>query len=321
MPEMRAALFDRYGPPEVLRIGTVPRPEPEPGQVLVRVQATSLNGGEVQGRSGRLRLVLGNRFPQRLGIDLVGEVAGIGTGVTDLNQGDPVWGVSENPIGTNAEYFALSRDRVSRPPANLSPIEAVTLIAGGTTAITALRDRAHLRAGERLLVRGAAGGVGSLGVQVGKLYGAHVTALARTESFDYVRGLGADDVLDYRTTDLNALAGFDVILDTAGSRLLTVRRLLNRGGRMVTITIDMNHRLASLTAVIASTIHRNSRVQIFRGSPNSALLTELAQLTEQGRLRPIVDQVFPLDQIMDAHRALEAGGVQGKHVIQIRNPP
>lgn len=320
MAEMRAAVYDRYGPPEVLRVARLPVPQPVAGEVLVRVWATSVNGGEVQARSGKLRLVLGSTFPQRVGIDLVGEVVGVGAGVDDVGVGETVWAISENPIGTTAEWFAVRRSRLSRSPANLSPVQAVTLPAGATTAITALREKAGLRRGERLLVRGAAGGVGSLGVQVGKVLGAHVTALARAQAADFVRGLGADEVVDHRATPLSALGGFDVVLDTAGSDHRAVRRLLRPGGRMVAITIDMDRRLASLGYVLASRVHGAGRVRIFRGDPGPELLAEVAALADSGDLRPVVDEVFPLERVADAHRALEAGGVLGKHVIEIARP-
>ncbi|MFF5084286.1 NAD(P)-dependent alcohol dehydrogenase [Actinoplanes sp. NPDC000266] len=320
MGEMRAAIYDRYGPPEVLRIANVERPQPREGEVLVRVLTTSLNGGEIQGRSGRLRLVLGNRFPQRTGIDLVGEVVETGAGVQDMRSGQRVWGISENPIGTTAEYFAIRRSRLSAAPAGLTAAEAVTLLAGGTTALTALREKAALKSGERLLVRGAAGGVGSLAVQIGKLLGAHVTATARTSAIDFARSLGADHVIDYTRVPLAEFGRFDVVLDTSGVDHRALRRLLNPGGRMVAITIDMQRRLASLAYLLISTIHGPRRVRIFRGDPTPTLLTELAAMAERGDVRPVIDQVFPFDGIIAAHHAVEAGGVRGKHVIEIARP-
>lgn len=320
MAEMRAAVFDRYGPPEVLHIANVPTPSPKPGEVLVRVLATSVNGGEVQGRAGRLSVVLGRTFPMRTGIDLVGEVVEVGADIHDVLVGQTVWAISETPPGTVAEFFAVRRVRLSVAPSTLAAIEAVTIPAGATTAITALRDKIAIRPGERLLVRGATGGVGSFAVQVGKLYGAHVTALVRAESLERARELGADEVIDYRSTALRALGRFDAILDTAGSDFRAQRKLLNPGGRMVTITIDMNRRLASLAYVLVSRVHGSRRVRIFRGDPNPELLSEVASLADRGVLRPIVAQVFPLDRIADAHRSLEAGGVIGKHVIEIAKP-
>ncbi|MEU8380265.1 NAD(P)-dependent alcohol dehydrogenase [Streptosporangium sp. NPDC048865] len=194
----------------------------------------------------------------------------------------------------------------------------MTLLAGGTTSITALRDKARLRAGERLLVRGASGGVGSVAVQLGRAYGAHVTALAGARNLDFVRDLGADEVFDYATTGPADLGRFDVVLDAAiGTELGTFRRLLAPGGRMVSITFDSRHVLSSLSYVLASTVFGPRRVRFFSGNPDHRLLADLTRLVESGALRPVVDTIHPLSGIAEAHRALEAGGVRGKHVIRI----
>lgn len=196
MNDMRAALYDRYGPPEVLYEGRVPVPVRKPGEVLVRVHAASVNGGELHGRAGKVRLVTGRRFPQRTGLDLVGEVAEVDPTVTGLRAGDRVWGLLGRTFGSAAEYVSVRPRQIAYAPGNVTPTEAVSLLAGGTTSLTALRDKAGLRAGERLLVRGASGGVGSVAVQLGKALGAHVTGLASAKNLDFVRDLGADEALD-----------------------------------------------------------------------------------------------------------------------------
>ncbi|MDT0156599.1 alcohol dehydrogenase catalytic domain-containing protein [Microbacterium sp. ARD32] len=193
MPDqMRAAMFDSYGAPEVLYVTQTERPVPQPGDVLVRVSASSVNGGEVIARQGRLRLVTGRRFPQRVGIDFCGEVSAVGLGVTDLAVGDRVWGAVDErgPRGAAADYVTAPAGNVAIAPASLSPAQAVSLLSGGSTSLVALRDVAGLRPGERLLARGGAGGVGSVGVQIGAMMGAHVTALASAATAAFVRGLG-----------------------------------------------------------------------------------------------------------------------------------
>ncbi|MGH8879782.1 MAG: NAD(P)-dependent alcohol dehydrogenase [Stackebrandtia sp.] len=317
MTQMRAALFDRYGPPEVLREGTVPIPDVKPGEVLVRVHSTSVNGGELFGRAGKVRLVTGRRFPQRMGIDFVGDVVAMGSAVTGVREGERVWGGLERSFGSAAEYVAVRPRQFAVAPGEVTPEESVSLLSGGATSVTALRDKARLKAGERLLVRGARGGVGSVAVQIGELFGAHVTALAGAKNLDFVRGLGADEAFDYRTTDPSELDEFDVIMDTVGTRHPVYRRKLAPGGRMVAIAFDIDHVPASLSYFVVTTVYGSRRVRFFRNDPRHDQLAELARHVDDGALRPVVDTVHPLAGIADAHRALEAGGVRGKHVIKI----
>ncbi|MFI7626366.1 NAD(P)-dependent alcohol dehydrogenase [Microbispora rosea] len=319
---MRAVLFDRYGGPEVLYVSRVPRPEPAPGEVLVRVRAFSVNGGETAARSGRLRLLTGRKFPKRIGLDFTGEVAALGAGVTGIVIGDRVWGVmGRTGFGSAAEYVAVRAERLGQVPDGLDLVEAAALPVA-TTAITALRDKARLRPGERLLVRGAAGGVGNAAVQLGRAYGAEVTALARAANLDFVRTLGAHHAVDHRAIDHRTvtpseLGLFDVVLDTVGTDLRAFRRLLSPGGRMVTIAFDLTRLAASLGYIAASAVHGRGRVRFFSGNPARALFDDLAREVSEGRLRPAVDTCFPLEETAAAHRALEAGGVQGKYVVRV----
>ncbi|MET9590650.1 NAD(P)-dependent alcohol dehydrogenase [Streptomyces sp. NPDC006516] len=316
MDDMRAALHDSYGPPEVLYEARVPVPELRPGEVLVRVHALSVNGGELYGRAGRARLVTGSRFPLRTGMDFAGEIARVDGGVKGLHEGDRVWGLLGRRFGSAAEYVAVRPRQLSYAPANVSLVEAASLPAG-TTAITALETKARLKAGERLLVRGAAGGVGSVAVQLGKALGAQVTGLAGGKNLDFVRELGADAAFDYRTTVPDDLGPFDVVLDTVGTEHRAFRRLLAPGGRMVSIAFDIDHPAASLSCLLASTVHGPRRVRFFSGNPKHDLFAKLATYVESGAIRPVVDTVHELSDIAAAHRALEAGGVRGKHVVRV----
>ena len=243
MTTMQRAQFDRYGPPDVLHVGEVPMPQPGPGEVLVRVHGASVNGGEVVGRAGGLRLLmLGSPFPRGTGIDFAGEIQAVEENADNLVPGDRVWGLvprhqyTAGRGGSAAEFVSVPLDHLSRSPKNLDLVSAAALPAAGTTAITAVRDVARLREGDRLLVRGASGGVGSVAVQLGKALGARVTGLASGRNLDLVTELGADEAIDYTTVRPADLGVFDVVVDTAGSELAAYGRLVAPRGRMVTIT-------------------------------------------------------------------------------------
>ncbi|MGW4545465.1 NAD(P)-dependent alcohol dehydrogenase [Streptomyces violaceorubidus] len=320
MAEMKAVLFDRFGPPEVLYVGRRPVPAIGPEEVLVRVHAAGVNGGDLHDRTGKVRLVTGRAFPKGCGIDFAGEVAEVGAAVRGVREGRRVWGLLGRRTGSMAEYVAVGPRHLAPAPENLTPEEAVSLLAGAATALTALRDKAALQPGERLLVRGGSGGVGSVAVQVGRLLGAHVVALAGGRNLDFVRGLGAEEALDHRTTLLSALGRFDVVLDTVGTDQARVRRLLAPGGRMVAVTVDFDRPLAGIATVLGSLVHGKGLIRVFSGNPDSALLAEAARLAERGDLVPVVDTVHPLDGVADAQRALAAGGVRGKHVVRVAAP-
>lgn len=326
MPEMRAALFDRYGPPEVLYEGTVAAPRIGPDKLLIRVRAVTVNGGELIGRAGRLpRWLMRAPFPRQTGADFAGEVAEVGSAVSGYAVGDRVWGlVDERPdengqiIRSLAEYVAVPPAQVSPAPAGLSPIEAVTLPLGGLTALIVLRRKAGLRPGERLLVRGASGGVGSAAVQLGKALGAHVVGLAGAANLDFVTGLGADDAFDYRSTRPERIGPFDVVLDTVGTEMSRYRRRLAPGGRMMAVSFDTDRIVRSLAGIWASTVHGDGRIRFFRGKdPEPDLLAELARMADDGTVRSIADEVYPLSRVAAAHRRLETGGVRGKVVITL----
>ncbi|WP_434451880.1 NAD(P)-dependent alcohol dehydrogenase [Lentzea sp. E54] len=322
MALMRAAQYDRYGPPEVLYEGKAPVPQVPAGHILVRVQATSINGGELSARSGELKLLTGKRFPKGVGVDFVGEVADTGTGRSGLRTGDRVWGVLPRTAeagaqtGAAAEYLTVDPQRVSLAPGNLTPVEAASVVAA-VVPIIGLRDKAHLTRGERLLVRGASGGMGSLAVQVGKAMGAHVTGLAGPSNLDFVRSLGADEVFSYTTTGPADLGAFDVVFDTVGTELAAFRKLLTPKGRMVAISFDLKHIARSFAYIAASAVHGSRRVRFFSGNPGRELFAEATRLAESGQLRPVVDAVHPLSDIAAAHRAVESGGVRGKRIVDI----
>lgn len=309
---MRLATYDRYGPPDVLSVTSAPVPRPRPGEVLVRVRAVSVDGGELALRAGKLGSLRSRKFPKGVGVDLAGEVVDPGT--TRFAAGDRVWGMLGRRLGSAAEYVALPPAQLDHLPAGLDVVQAASLLVGAA-AITALRDLAALAPGERLLVRGATGGVGYVAVQLGKAMGAHVTGLASAANLDLAKELGADAAIDYRAP--GDLGRFDVVFDTVGTGLPGFRRLLTPRGRLVTIALDLGRPARSLAYIGANALRRRRWVRFFPSDPTAPLLAELGRWVTAGAIRPQVDRVFPLAEIAAAHSALERGGVRGKIVVDL----
>ncbi len=319
MIEMRAAVYHQYGKPSVLHETELSVPKPSEGELLVRVLAASVNGYDALVRSGALKLFVSREFPKRTGLDFVGEVAVSSDRAAGFKPGDRVWGALPlHRLGSAAEFVSVSPGQVAHSPEGLAATDAAALPVVGVTALIGLRDIGRLRPGQRLLVRGASGGVGSIAVQIGKAFGAHVTGLASAANLHFVRGLGADTVLDYRETTPKGLGEFDVILDTVGTDLAAWRRLLApRTGRMAAIVPDPQHPLKSMAYVAVSRIYGGRRVRFFSAKPDTALLEDLGKLVISGAVRPVVAAIHPLARIADAHLAFEAGGQRGKTVVQI----
>ncbi|MEV0261899.1 NAD(P)-dependent alcohol dehydrogenase [Streptomyces sp. NPDC050617] len=318
---MRAAQYDRFGPPEVLRVNEVPTPDPGPGEVLVEVHAASVDAGEAAFRAGKLRRIARGAFPRGVGGDFTGRVAKAGPGVHAWRAGDAVWGLMPHfAFGAIADFVAVPEQRLAGAPENLSLLDAAALPTSGTTALTALTDKARITPGERLLVRGAAGGVGSVAVQLGKALGANVTALAGARNLDWVAELGADTVLDYRTTRPEDLGRFDVIVDVVGTDLGAYRARLTRQGRMVALAFDSDRIVRSMLGTGLRAAARPGRIKLFSNNPSADRIAELARYAEAESVRPVIDTVFPMSGIAEAHRRLEAGGVRGKYVIDMRLP-
>ncbi|MGC5562738.1 NAD(P)-dependent alcohol dehydrogenase [Streptomyces sp. FR-108] len=314
---MKAVQVMGFGTADVLRINDVDRPAPGAGEVLVAVEASSVNGHDVIVRAGELKMVSGRRFPIGVGLDFAGTVAATGADVTGHRVGDRVWGTVhprlKHTTAGAAEYVVVAADRIARAPEGLSSVEAASLVVAGSTALLALRDSVRLTGGERVLVRGAAGGVGTAAVQLAYAMGGQVTALARDRHTELLTSLGADEVLDHRSTTSDRIGPFDVIVDTVGSELNCYRRRLDKGGRMVTVGLSAS----ALAAIAASSVYGARRIRTFSANPDAALLRELAGHVTSGALRPVVDSVYPLADIAAAHEAFERGGTAGKQVVTV----
>jgi NADPH:quinone reductase-like Zn-dependent oxidoreductase len=314
---MKAVQVTSFGTPDVLRVNEIDRPEPAPGEVLVAVEASSVNGHDTLVRAGGLKMVSGRKFPIGLGLDFAGTVAATGSDVQEYKVGDRVWGMvhprRKHATAGAAEFVAVPAERISRAPVGLSAVEAASLVVAGSTALLALRDSVQLAPGERILVRGAAGGVGTAAVQLGHALGGRVTALARERHARALRELGADEVLDYTATTSAQIGPFDVIFDTVGTELNCYRGRLGKGGRMVTVALSA----AALAAIAASSVHGSRRIRTFSANPDSALLSATAEYAATGSLRPVIGTVHPLAEVAAAHESFERGGGMGKHVITV----
>jgi len=331
---MRAARITAYGGPEVFSIDDVPEPTPGKGQVLVAVHASSVNPIDCKIRGGSLRAALRYDLPRTLGMDLSGVVVAVGEGVTRWSPGDEVI-ASPNPKtpGTYAESTVVEEDELGRKPKNLTHNEAASLPLAFLTAWQALVDKSKLQAGERLLVQAGAGGVGTLAIQIGKHLGAHVITTCSAKNADFVRALGADEVIDYRAVAWDEVThDIDVVLDALSLReARKARKVLRKGGRIVGITTGLPERVKKAgpvfgllgTGIAMACNIVGSRLQgvpsrfITRRSDGKQL-DLLADLCEQGAIRPVIDTVYPLAQIADAHRHSDSGRARGKLVIQVR---
>ncbi|GAA2119076.1 NADP-dependent oxidoreductase [Kitasatospora saccharophila] len=312
---MRAVSQDGYGGPEVLRVVEVERPEPGPGEVLVRVLAAGVNPADWKIRSGEVARFGTPPFAERftVGIDLCGTVVALGPGADRFRPGERVFGCAFPPRGGYAEYAVVAESALAAAPAAVDAVGAAALPVSALTAWQALVRVAEVSPGQRVLVHAAAGGVGHLAVQVAKARGAYVLGTARAAGHGFLRGLGVDEPIDYTAGDFAALArDVDVVLDPIagdyGPRSLEV---LAPGG----ILVDVRGTGPDRTAVRALAGQRGLRFAEFGFTPSGADLAELAALVESGGLRAAVGRVLPLEDAAEAHVLGEANRVPGKLVL------
>lgn len=301
---MKAVFCETYGSPEVLSVRDVPRPVPKPGEMLVKIHAAAVNSGDVRSRAldvnepmkTLIRLMLGFKRPRNpiLGTVFAGTVMEAVPPAAGFAPGEKVFGATEGfRFGCHAEYVTLKADgAVAFMPHNAGFDEAAALVFGGTTALFFL-DKAGLKPGQRLLVYGASGAVGTMAVQIGKILGAHVTAAASAKNEGLVTGLGADAFVDYTATDAEKRYGrHDVVLDAVG-KLRKGKALLKPGGAYLTVG--------------GMTIARETREQLLR----------LKEWREKGLLRAVIDKTYPLEEAADAHRYAQTGRKRGSLVLNV----
>lgn len=317
--KMRAIEYGNYGPWSVLETRIVPKPVPVNGEVLIKIYACSINPIDTIIRSGILKFRTGKIFPKRTGIDFVGEVVE-STSDADFVVGDRVWGVMPLSVergigqGSAAEFITISSNRIAHAPRKIDAIQAAAVSSVGAVAIITLIDKANLKPGERLLVRGAAGGVGTMAVQLGRRLGAQVTALASAGDLDFLKDLGAHQAFDHRATALSSIGKFDVILDLVGSELPSFRSLLTQNGRMFCL---IPKSFNALLYIALSRVFGSKRVRFFSAQPSRGSMTTLAAYVDAGYLLPVVHSIYEFEKMPDAHHSIEAGGGRGKRVVNI----
>ncbi len=323
---MRAAVYHRFGPPDVLRVvDDAPPPPDRPGAARVRVRAAALNPKDVLLRKGKLRRMPGRRLRERWpripGVDFAGEVVAAPPG-SDLTPGQAVYGMIQGwQEGACAAQAVVPADQLAPAPAGLSLVEAAALPLAALTALQALRDLIRLRPGERVAINGASGGVGSYAVQLAAAMGAEVVAVCSGRNVERVRDLGAAEVIDYTAADpLAPAAPYDAFFDVFGNRpYADARRALRpadrEGAPYVTTVPSPRALLDELRGRLPGPLAGPARLVIVRSG--RADLEELSRRVAAGTLRPVIDRVLPLDRIVEGHRHLETKRARGKVVVEI----
>lgn len=311
MTTMKAVVMHAYGGPEVLKYEDAARPDPATGEVLVRVHAAAVNPVDWKVRAGHLRGFLNYSLPLIPGWDLSGVVEATGAGVTDWKQGDAVYARPDlRRNGAYAEYIAVRASELGHKPRSIDHVQASAIPLACLTAWQALFDAGGLKAGQRVLIHAAAGGVGTFAVQLAKWKGAHVVGTASERNHAFLRELGADEVIDYTKTNFEEVVrDVDVVLDTlAGQTRDRSWNVLKKDGILVSILGQPSPDDAAQHGVRAAGVFVE---------PNQAQLGEIAKLVDSGKLRPIIETVLPLAQAARAHEMNQTLHTRGKIVLQV----
>lgn len=321
---MKAIVFTRYGSPDVLELREIERPAPAADEVLIRVHATSLNDwdwGALRGADLVNRVIFGLRRPKKqiLGSDVAGRVEAVGERVSRFQPGDEVFGDLSGRWGGFAEYVCAPEQALIRKPASMTFEQAAALPQAGLLALQALRDRGRIQPGQTLLINGAGGGVGTLGIQIAKSFGVtEVTAVDSASKLALLRALGAEHVLDYTREDFTRTGrSYDLILDVKSNRsAFAYARALNPGGTYVTVGGSMARLLPALAWAPWISRTQGKKIRILALKPNRGL-ADLVALFEAGKLAPVIDGRYTLAQVPEAFRYFGEARHQGKLVVTI----
>jgi NADPH:quinone reductase-like Zn-dependent oxidoreductase len=322
---MKALVYEEYGSPDVLHLKEVEKPMPKEDQVLVEVHASSINYFDwhiLQGDLLLLRLTTGGlRKPRQkiLGDDIAGQVEAVGSKVKQFQPGDEVFGICNS--GAFAEYRCVAEDKLVLKPAGISFEEAATVPIAAIPALQGLRDKGQIKPGQKVLIHGASGGVGTFAVQIAKSFGAEVTGVCSTSKLDMVRSIGADHVIDYTQEDFTKIGQrFDLILAAGGSRsIFDCERALSPAGVYVCVGGSFAQYFQALLLGPLISMMGSKRLGAGLGMPNQDDLAFLAELLKAGKVVPAIDRRYPLSEAAEALRYYGAGHARGKVVITVEH--
>ncbi len=327
---MKAIVYTEYGPPDVLQLKEVAKPTPKDDEVLIKVYAATVTAGDVNTRGftfvppgfGPLpRLMFGLRRPRRtiLGTELAGEIEAVGGAVTSFRKGDQVFGIGSESFGAYAEYVCRPEGgALALKPANMTYEEAAAVPFGALTALYFLRDMGHIQSGQKVLVNGASGGVGSYAVQLAKYYGAEVTGVCSTKNLELVKSLGADKVVDYTQEDFTQGGEtYDIIVDTAVGK--TSFSLCKHALKQKGLYLAVAGGLQGMIQMLWTSMIGGKKVLAGMGPERKEDLIFLKGLMETGKIKPIIDRRYPLEQTAEAHRYVDKGHKRGSVVITVEH--
>ena len=316
---MKAIVYRRYGPPEVLALEEIERPTLRDGEVLIKVEAASVNPADwhfMRGAPYLVRMIAGLRKPKnpRLGIDVAGRVEAVGRSATQFKAGDEVFGTCR---GAFAEYACAREAALAIKPANVTFEQAAATPLAAYTALQALR-KGRIQSGQRVLINGASGGVGTFAVQIAKVSGAEVTGVCSTRNVEMVRSIGADHVVDYTRDDFTSgEQRYDLMLDCAGSHPLSAyRRILNPKAICVLVGGKDDHFIGPMASALLSSFTKQ-KFKPFLAKANQADLITIRDLMASGKVTPVIDRRYALSETAEAVRYLEAGHARGKVIIAV----
>ena len=313
---MKAVIINRYGPPEVLQYRDVEKPPIKPDRLLVKVCATSVNPIDWKLRRGDLQLLSGFNFPLRLGSDLAGVVEAVGAKVTQFQPGDEIY-TFVNPLGGGAyaEYVAVPESSAALKPKNMTFEQAAAVPVAGLTALQALLNLGQVRPGEKVLIDGASGGVGTFAVQVAKAMSTEVTGVCSTKNVEFVQSLGADSVIDYTQQDFTQLGTqYDIIFDAVAKRSFSdCQKVRNPEG----IYISTRPSPELFTQMLRTLFVPGKKAKLVLAQARARDLSALRDLIEAGKVRSVIDRTYPLSEVAAAHAYSETGKAVGKIVLTV----